>query len=275
MSRTEAQLLPRLGLLNCMPAPVLPKTEKQWCNGFAGLAEVVPVRFDDDPRATGSRSAEFVDGHAVFSDAASNLDGIIVTGANLERRADGTPLPFEEISYIAQLGEVIDWANDNARLAVYSCLASHIALNRLFGINRLIRPEKIFGVYCHDRIVPNLLTTGIEGAIPSPHSRWGDVPARLLETTGVTVLAEGFEAGWLLAETQNSTGRNVFLQGHPEYWQYDLAEEYARDQPAGQAVPHNYFPGNDPARTPRYSWQSGARQLFKNLAAVVEPSLVN
>ena len=41
MSQISADC-PRIGLLNLMPAPALPKTEHQWRDGFMGLADVVP-----------------------------------------------------------------------------------------------------------------------------------------------------------------------------------------------------------------------------------------
>lgn len=258
---------PRIGLLNLMPAAALPKTEHQWRDGFGSLAEVVPVRFDDDPREQDCGSARFLDDHTPISDIADSLDGIIVTGANLERLPDGSPFPFSNIRYIGQLHDVIDWAEDETKLTVYSCLASHIALDHLFDVPRDILPEKVFGVYCH-QVADSPLTEGIEAPFHSPHSRWGNVPTKLLRDAGVNVVAEGFEPGWLLASHERSGGTTVFVQGHPEYWRDDLAAEYRRDASNGQSVPENYFPYNNPASVPRYDWHDTRQQLFANLASV-------
>lgn len=260
---------PRVGLLNLMPAEVLPKTEHQWRDSFGSLAEIVLLRFDNDPRRQGYGSAQFIDEYKPISDVADTLDGLIVTGANLERDVDDSPFPFDKIHYIEQLRDVIDWAEDNTRLAVYSCLASHIVLDYVFGLQRDILPRKVFGVLCHDSIEDDPLTRGIEAPFRAPHSRWGNIPAKLLRDAGVEVLAEGFESGWLLASYRHSGGTTVLIQGHPEYERDDLAVEYERDAAAGQAMPESYFPGNDTSQTPRYEWHQVRQQLFTNLAGLL------
>lgn len=275
MSQTPIENLPRIGLLNLMPAPALPKTEHQWRDGFMGLADVVPVRFDDDPRAIGCRSVQFLDDHVPINKAQDDISALVITGANLEIRPDGSLLPFEEIEYIEQLRHVIDWAETGTRLTVYSCLASHIALDHLFGIQRDRLDEKAFGVFCHDKIETTWLTNGIETPLRSPHSRWGDVPAKLLRDAGITVAAEGFDAGWLLAHVSDGDHDTVFIQGHPEYWRDDLAAEYRRDASTGQALPQNYFPGDNPSAAARYDWHDSAQQLFTNLAgALARPTVL-
>lgn len=261
---------PRIGLLNLMPAPALPKTEHQWRDGFMGLAEIVPVRFDDDPRVSGCRTSQLIGEHETISDVQDSLDGLVVTGANLEVTAHGLPLPFDDIEYIAQLREVIDWAETHTKLTVYSCLASHVALDHMFGLERDVADDKTFGVFCHDVRVESALTDGLSGPVRSPHSRWGDIPAKLLEDVGVDVLLEGFEPGWLLAEKRRPGGTTVFLQGHPEYERDDLAGEYRRDAGSGQAIPQNYFPDNNPSNTPNYSWHEDRHQLFTNLTTAIK-----
>ncbi len=265
----------RIGLLNLMPAPALPKTEHQWRDGFMGLADVVPIRFDDDPRMIGCRSAQFLDDHTAIGEVQDSLDGLIITGANLEVRPDGSEMPFDEIEYIDQLREVIDWAQTGTRLTVVSCLASHIALAHLYGIERDVLPQKVFGVYDHDITERSWLTQDISTPITAPHSRWGNVPAKLLRDAGITISAESPQVGWLLAQDSSGTHDTVFVQGHPEYWRDDLAAEYRRDAKRGQALPQNYFPNNTPDATSRYDWHSDASQLMNNIAgAMLQPVLV-
>jgi homoserine O-succinyltransferase len=149
---------------------------------------------------------------------------------------------------------------------VYSCLASHIALQRLFAVERDIRSTKTFGVYCHDVQGDSWLTEGLDSPLRSPHSRWGNVSSKLLDNAGITIAAESFEAGWLLAQTTDGDHQTVFVQGHPEYWRDDLLMEYRRDEGAGQSVPENYFPFDDPTQTPRYDWHASSNQLFANIS---------
>ncbi len=96
--------LPRIGLLNIMPSPAYLKTEYQWRDAFIDRAEVVPVQFDNDPRINSRLNlGQYA---CRVSEVADNLDGLIITGANLERRPNGQELPFADISYHDQLTEV-------------------------------------------------------------------------------------------------------------------------------------------------------------------------
>lgn len=252
-----------------MPAAALSKTEQQWQSALTDAVEVVPVRFANDPRIGECASSDIIKDYEVIDEVADTLDGIVITGANLERRPDESPLPFDEIRFAGQLAEVVDWAEAESRLAVYSCLASHFALNQLFGLRRDIEPEKVFGVFCHDVVEDSPYTEGLQLPFRSPHSRWGGVSSKLLRDAGVDILIEGFEPQWLLAQHQRVGGTSLFLQGHPEYERDDLKLEYERDAAQGQYLPHKYFPGDNPAATPRFAWQQDAERLFANIAASI------
>ncbi len=58
----------------------------------------------------------------------------------------------------------------------------------------------------------------------------------------------------------------MFVTGHPEYDALTLDGEYQRDLAAGlePAIPVNYYPNNDPGKTPRASWRSHGHLLFAN-----------
>lgn len=256
----------RIGLLNIMPSAALDKTHQQWQNALTQEVEVIPVRFSDDPRISGCTSSSQIECFQVIDDVADTLDGLVVTGANLERRPDGSEMPFDEIRFAPQLAEVIDWAESETRLTIYSCLASHFALNQLFGMRRDIEPAKVFGVFCHDVIEDSPYTRGLEIPVRAPHSRWGGISSKLLRDAGVEVLIEGFEPDWLLAQYERPTGTSLFLQGHPEYERDDLKSEYERDALLGQFLPHKYFPRNDPTQTPDYLWGQDSATIFANIS---------
>lgn len=276
----SSETVPRFGLLNMMPSSVFLKTEHQWRDSFGDRAEIIPLCFDDDPRPErGARG--WARSHPI-SEVQDQLDGLIVTGGNMEKRADGTALPFEEIEYHGQLKELIDWSEANTRLSIYSCLASHIALNYLFDLKREIGEKKTFGVFDHEVVGDSYLTAGIgiEGSvISSPHSRWGGISSNLLVNAGVELVAVSDEAGWLLATHDTSGHQSVFIQGHPEYQRDDLHKEYERDLRdeacTDVAVPANYYRpygASVPQLTggestiPRYQWFEDASTLFTNIA---------
>jgi len=172
---------------------------------------------------------------------------------------------IDEISYAPQLTEVIDWARSNVRSTIYSCLASHIALNHLYGAKREVGSTKIFGVYDHevDHTIPSEFTVGMGNSILAPHSRWGDVPAADLDETAVDILASNSDIGWLLAQAKNKArGRDVFIQGHPEYGRDDLHFEYTRDSHSMQQEPVGYYSQRD--GQPEFTWKHDAQVLHAN-----------
>ena len=78
------------------------------------------------------------------------------------------------------------------------------------------------------------------------------------------LLMESDETGpALLAER---TGNRLYMFNHIEYDSSSLKEEYDRDVAAGTpiAVPHGYYPDDDPARPPLNRWRSHAHLLFGN-----------
>ncbi len=256
----------RLGLLNIMPSSVADKTEYNWHVALGDDIELLPVRFDDDVRLQHS-DTEWLARYIPIGEVCDDLDGIVVTGANAERLPDGSELSFESIHNIEALRSVIDWAESDARLAIYSCLSSHVALSHLFDVQRKLQRSKTFGVFCHDVIIEDELTDGLELPCRVPHSRWGTIHPHALEGVDeIDILIEGFEPGWLLAKRQRPRGLSVFLQGHPEYGLWDLHEEYARDVTKGGEQPTGYYTANDPRNEPDYRWEKDCITLFENIA---------
>jgi homoserine O-succinyltransferase len=61
-------------------------------------------------------------------------------------------------------------------------------------------------------------------------------------------------------------GKNVYVQGHPEYDRMTLDKEYHRDLDKGLeiAIPVNYYPDNDPEERPLLTWRSHSDLLYTN-----------
>ena len=61
-------------------------------------------------------------------------------------------------------------------------------------------------------------------------------------------------------------GRQVYVTGHCEYDRDTLLHEYTRDIGKGitDAFPVNYFPDDDPSKTPRMLWRGHAGLLWAN-----------
>ncbi len=267
----------RIGLLNLMPAPAMESTENQWLRYISNtVLQIEPVlfKFDEDSRERpGASRQKILERYIPFSEVRRDgLDGLIVTGDNLELRKDLPEgeiqaLQFGEITYGNSLKEIIDWARENVFSTIYSCLGSHFALNHLYGIDRSIPGEKIFGVFEHEikKYSTNPLVQGMDDAIMAPHSRWGTMDSSQLKNNGIEILAENGQVGWLLASDKNTAnGFDIFLQGHPEYDKYDLHSEFLRDWENGQKMPKGYYDSNNPAAMPRMTWANDARALHAN-----------
>lgn len=266
----------RIALLNLMPAAAMEKTETQWLRYMShSVLQIEPVllKFDDDLRERGGASrADELNRYKSFSEVADDgLDGLIVTGDNLEldesSPATQVLLPFDKIAYSTQLAEVVEWARSNVHSTIYSCLASHFALDFLYGVERELSANKIFGVYQHrvNHDVPSSLTEGLDDIFRAPHSRWGNAPVEALGTTAVKVLAVNEQVGWLAAQDANDAGGyDVFIQGHPEYERDDLKQEHLRDGVFRADQPANYYSN---VGEPELTWANDARALHANWIA--------
>jgi homoserine O-succinyltransferase len=61
-------------------------------------------------------------------------------------------------------------------------------------------------------------------------------------------------------------GKQIFITGHSEYNINTLKHEYDRDKAKGKEVKHpeNYYPDNNPEKTPLIRWSSHSNLLFNN-----------
>ena len=237
----------KIGLFNLMPAAAMEATELQWLSRIATTPilqiEVFLIKFDNDRREDPDRSrSKLLKSYRPLSEIKDfGLDGLIVTGDNQEikrnnksfssRLINPAELPLYELEYYDKLKELVRWADSNVSSTIYSCLGAHFALNCLYGLRRGIGAEKTFGVFNHDIINPGLFMEGMGDHATSPHSRWGNIPTRQIETqSDIDILALNERIGWLALQRVNSGGgHDLLLQGHPEYGKYDLQKEAGRD----------------------------------------------
>ena len=98
-----------------------------------------------------------------------------------------------------------------------------------------------------------------------PHSRNTTVDrADVEKQPELKILASSPVAGLYAISTDN--GKQIFITGHSEYDADTLHKEYTRDLAAGinPDIPENYYPDDDPGRTPRMTWRAHAHLLYAN-----------
>ena len=138
------------------------------------------------------------------------------------------------------------------------CWGAQAGLYYHFGLNKVLLPQKLFGVYAHrvlNRKVP--LVRGFDDIFYIPHSRHTAVPAEAIHACpSLLVMAESDEAGVLLCMAEE--GKQIFVMGHPEYDRYTLHNEYIRDKEKGLPIslPVNYYPEDDCTKRPLLLWRS-------------------
>ena len=199
--------------------------------------------------------------YCVFDDIKDEkFDGMIITGAPVEM------IPFEEVDYWQELTKIFDWTEKHITSTMFQCWASQAAFYYFYGIDKVILPEKIFGIYWHEvrhRKVP--IVRGFDDVFLAPHSRHTETPLELIDACeDIDVHAASKECGFFLGSSKD--GSKVFVQGHPEYDRYTLQQEYERDIAKGLDIepPVNYFEDNDPTKKPLLRWRSHSINFYMN-----------
>lgn len=188
------------------------------------------------------------------------FDGMIVTGAPVEL------MDFEKVDYWSELCSIFEWSRKNVYSTFHICWGAQAGLYYRYGIRKYTFEEKLSGIYNHKITVPlHPLLRGFDDGFQIPHSRnTGVVEGDILKHTELEILAKGEEAG--VAIVCSKSGREFYVLGHAEYDRDTLAKEYERDIAKGMdmKIPANYFPDNDPAKTPPLVWRSYATLLYTN-----------
>lgn len=188
------------------------------------------------------------------------FDGLIITGAPVEQIA------FEEVDYWEELCEIMEWSKRNVTSTLHICWGAQAGLYYHFGLDKVLLPEKLFGIYEHKVMNRKIsLVRGFDDYFMIPHSRHTTVPSEVIHgCEELMVLAESEEAGVLLCMA--GEGKQIFVMGHPEYDRMTLHNEYVRDKEKGLPiqVPKNYYPQDDPTQKPRLQWRAHSNNLYTN-----------
>ena len=199
--------------------------------------------------------------YTYFSDIKYNqYDGMIITGAPIEL------YDYEQVGYWNELCEIMEWSKLYVTSTLHICWGAQAGLYYHYGIQKHERKSKLSGVYTHQvlhRKTP--LVRSMDDYVNCPHSRYTEVLEEdIAKEEELVILAKSKEAGVLLVTDR--IGRQIFVQGHPEYDRMSLSNEYHRDVAKGlsPAVPINYFEDNNPANTPILTWRNFSNTLYAN-----------
>ena len=251
----------KIGLLNLMP--LKEDTELQILRSLSNTPLQVDVTFvmvssHEAKNTPTSHLNQFYNRFGEIRD--ERFDGFIITGAPVEQ------IPFEEVDYWEELKQIMEWTKTHVTSTLHLCWGAQAGMYYHFGIDKKPLPEKAFGLFWHkvlNRKIP--LVRGFDDCFLAPHSRHTEVPMDAVrDDERITVLAESDEVGLFLAMAND--GRQIFVMGHPEYDRVTLDGEYKRDLSKGLeiAMPYNYYPDDDPDKTPLLKWRATANNLYTN-----------
>ena len=186
------------------------------------------------------------------------FDGLIITGAPVEK------LDYEQVDYWGELTAILEWSRIHVTSTLYLSWAAQAGLYYHYGVNKFDYEKKLSGIYRHTVTdLTNELVRGYDKYFYAPQSRYTGVSKEdILGVKELSIIAESEQAGVYIV----TDGGNVFVNGHPEYDLYRLADEYIRDKDAGldPNVPENYFPDDDIGKEPESRWLSASSLLFSN-----------
>lgn len=188
------------------------------------------------------------------------FDGMIITGAPVEN------LPYEEVNYWEELTMIMEWSKKHVTSTLHICWGAQAGLYYHYGIPKYERKTKLSGIYRHkvlNRKVP--LVRSMDDYIMAPHSRYTEVRREdVMKHPELMILAESTEAGIFLVMSRD--GKQVFVQGHPEYDRMTLNNEYHRDLKKGLQpdLPCNYYEDNDPFSIPVLTWRNMSNTMYSN-----------
>ena len=251
----------KVGILNLMP--LKEDTELQLLRSFSNTPLQVDVTFitvqnHESKNTDKSHRNKF---YQTFEEVRKKrFDGLIITGAPVEQ------MEFEEVDYWTELREIFAWCESHVTSTLYICWGAQAALYYYYGLNKVLLPEKLFGLYTHkvlNRKEP--LVRGFDDYFVAPHSRHTTVLRdEIAGCSELKIMAESEEAGVFLCMAEG--GKKIFVMGHPEYDRVTLSREYHRDKDKGLKIqtPKGYFPEDDDTQRPALMWRAHANTLYTN-----------
>lgn len=247
-------------ILNLMPTKI--ETETQ----LLRLLSNSPIQIEAELLQTATHEVKNVSKEHMFKFYKTfdeikdeRFDGMVVTGAPVEN------MEFEQVDYWDELCRIFEWSKTNVYSSFFICWGAQAALYYKYGLRKYRLDRKMFGVFEHvslDNFHP--LMRGLDDKFWVPHSRHTEVRrGDIALIKDLQILSYSEKAGVHLLSDMEC--RNFFSTGHSEYDRDTLAKEYFRDAEKGLDIdlPENYFPDNDPAKTPEVKWRGAANIIFQ------------
>ena len=248
-------------LLNLMPTKIATETQFSRLLGNSPLQVELELIHTMSHKAKNVSEEHLIAFYKTFDEVKDNYyDGLIITGAPVEH------LEFEEVEYWDELVRIMEWSKTHAHSTLHICWGAQAGLYYHYGIKKRGLDAKLFGVFPHTvDYKKSILFRGFDEVFMVPQSRHTTVDREDIEKVdALEILASSEECG--VYAVRSKKDRQIFITGHSEYDPETLKAEYVRDVGLGKpiAIPKNYFPNDDPSKSPLVTWRAHANLLFSN-----------
>ncbi len=251
----------KIALLNLMPQKI--QTETQ----FARLIGATPLQIEfyliyvSSYKGKNTSEEHMSSFYRTFDELRNEkFDGLIITGAPIEH------LDFNEVKYWDELVEIFEWTKTNVFSSLGVCWGAMAMLKYFHGIEKYKLSEKAFGCFRHMNLNPSSpYLRGFSDDFIVPVSRWTEIKTKdILNEAELELLITSDQVGPCLVSEKNTN--NLYIFNHLEYDSKTLKNEYLRDilENANVQKPVNYFPDDDPEKSPENRWRSHAHLLYGN-----------
>ncbi|HAD29000.1 MAG TPA: homoserine O-succinyltransferase [Rhodobacteraceae bacterium] len=250
----------QIALLNLMPKKIATETQ------FARLIGATPLQIEFtlirmSEHQSKNTSSDHMDAfYTSFQDIKHRkFDGLVITGAPIEH------LSFTDVSYWDEMTEVMNWTQTNVHSTFGVCWGGMAMINHFHNIEKHMLAAKAFGCFRHQRLDESSpYLRGFSDDMVIPVSRWTEVRQDELDAANLTTLLASDKTGPCLV--QDDAHRALYVFNHFEYDRDTLKQEYDRDLESGKPinVPDNYYPKDDPTKTPQNRWRSHGHLLYGN-----------
>ena len=154
-------------ILNLMPNKIETETQLLRCLSNTPLQIEVTLMQTSTHEAKNTSPEHLLNFYTTFEEIKDQqFDGLIITGAPVEQ------MPYEEVEYWEELGEIMDWSKENVFSTLHICWGAQAGLYHHYGINKQILPKKLSGVFKVDILTEkSRLFPGMDDYLYVPQSR--------------------------------------------------------------------------------------------------------
>ena len=258
------KLAKTIGIINLMPNKS--ETEVQILRLLANCNEDLNIEFIrlESYKNTTSDYEYMINNYVTFNEIKDKLHGVIITGAPLEK------LDFDEVLYIDELRDILDYVRENIKASLYICWGAQVALNYFYNVRKELKEDKIFGVFSHEVLKSDDILNGIKNGFKAPHSRHTCLNRQDIksckELNLICVTDEDQE------HIIKGSFNDYYILGHCEYDEDTLKGEYLRDLDRGLkiSVPKHYFENNDVNSSIKFNWRDDGIKIYNNWIDIIK-----